>query len=555
MEFKPAMPSINKAAWVLGLFLTSCQILTACHRLPKNPHLPKSVAMTQKVLHNHTAAKKSLLADALSEQERLHPALSGYYPIATGANAFAARSILANMASQTIDAQYYIWHDDEVGQAMFAALWAAAEKGAMVRLLLDDLNGNAKLDTTLSMFASHPNIAVRLINPLVYRHARGLDFVLSPERVNRRMHNKSMVFDNRIAIIGGRNIGNEYLNNHQSNHFADLDVLLVGKVVPDITKSFDAYWQSSLAYDIETLVPSDKPLDVLGKTFANSHQNVLDKNILDSYRKALSRATLSQDLLQKKLAFRWADIGFLADDVSKLNNQAPTQRLLVNQLRQEFGVPKQSLSMISSYFVPTKEGVQGLIALQKQGVQVQILTNSYDATDVGLAHTGYADWRKALLAAGVRLFELKSTAKQGDTLTNTPLLSSDPKAPKPKKTVKDTRLWRTKHQTTTSLHAKAFAIDDQKVFIGSYNIDPRSANLNTEMGVMIYDKQLARRIHEAFNDNMKKQAYERRLNQGKITWHTLENQKAVVFFDEPNMGKGDRLAVWLMSYLPIEWLL
>lgn len=549
------MPHIKKMAWLLGL------CLVACHRLPQNPHLAKSVIMTEQVSQKHAAAKQSPLADALSEQERLHPALSGYYPIATGANAFAVRSILADMASQTIDVQYYIWHDDEAGQAMLKALWAAAEQGVMVRLLLDDLNGSPKLDALLSHFASHPNIAVRLINPLVYRNARGLDFIASPKRVNRRMHNKSMIFDNRIAVIGGRNIGNEYLNNHESNHFADLDVLLVGKVVPDITKSFDTYWHSSLAYDIETLVPSDKPLDQLAKSFHQNKNDTPDQSILATYQNALNRATISQDLLQKKLAFRWADIQFLADDVAKLDSKASNDNLLVNQLRQEFGVPKKSLSMISSYFVPTREGVEGLIALQKQGVQVQILTNSYDATDVGLVHTGYADWRKALLASGVRLFELKSTAKQGDgtkkddAATSALVPSNSNNQTQKNKSTKDTRLWRTKYQTTTSLHAKAFAIDDQKVFIGSYNVDPRSANLNTEMGVMIYDKQLARRIHEAFNDSMKQQAYELHLNQGKITWHTIENQKAVVFFDEPNMSRGDRLAVFLMGYLPIEWLL
>lgn len=162
------------------------------------------------------------------------------------------------MATRNIDVQYYIWHDDQVGHLLLKDLWKAAERGVIVRLLLDDFNSNAKLDQQLLRFASHPNIAVRIVNPLMHRKFQMLNFVTGLPCINRRMHNKSMIFDKQITIIGGRNIGNEYLSNDQNSQFADLDVLLIGKVVADIDNSFTSYWSAPIAFDIETLVTLDK---------------------------------------------------------------------------------------------------------------------------------------------------------------------------------------------------------------------------------------------------------------------------------------------------------
>lgn len=511
--------------------------ISSCHPLPKTPHAQKSLILTQKVAQLHAShptdftVKTRHLSDAISEQTQNHPRLSGYYPIATGVEAFASRSILSGMAQQTIDVQYYIWHNDEAGQLMLKELWQAAERGVLVRLLLDDINLNPQLDALLASFATHPNIAVRLVNPATYRQWRWLSFATSPWRMNKRMHNKSITFDNTLSIIGGRNIGNEYLNKDQNSNFADLDVLLIGDVVPSITQSFENYWQSALSYDIQTLVsPQHKHfLQLIDKTNPKKSQN---QTALSSYQQAVNTATIGQELLNKQLAFRWAKIDFVADNADKL--MGIQHNTLVNQLKNIFGKPNTYLSIVSSYFVPTQDGVQGLSKLAHQGVTVQILTNSYDATDVGAVHSGYANHRKALLKAGVRLFELKSTAKtQKD----------------------DNKLWRTKGQTTTSLHAKAFAVDSHKVFIGSYNFDPRSANINTEMGVVIYDNQLATRIHQAFDDRLLHQAYELKLQGGQLQWYTIDNGKPLLLNKEPNTANSHRLGVYVLSKLPIDWLL
>lgn len=505
--------------------LTAC--LPACQTLPTTPHLPPSLHDT----HANTPPTRYTTPSASS--------VSGYYPIATGSDAFAARSILTDMASTSIDIQYYIWQDDEAGILMLKDLWEAAERGVKVRLLLDDMNGNPNLDNLLWHFASHPNISVRLSNPAVYRKFRTLNLLLHPVRTNRRMHNKSMTFDGKFSIIGGRNIGNEYLNN-STNNFADLDVLLTGAVVDKVSDSFYAYWQSPLSYDIETLVESNPHFSI--PQFAlldNEAKDQADKEsqILKSYRHALKTAKIGKDLINNTVPFRFANITFLSDPADKLTPQNNHETFLVHQLRAQFGQPKHTFSIISSYFVPTRDGVAGLVALAKTGVKVQILTNSYRATDVGSVHAGYAHWRKDLLKAGIKLYELKATAT---TKTTQPA-----KTPAKKQ----------RGQSTASLHAKAFAVDTHQVFIGSYNIDPRSANINSELGVIIADETLATRLHTAFNDNLLNQAYEVKLNQGTLEWHTLENGKPVIFYQEPTIKPHEQLSIELLSWLPIDGLL
>lgn len=521
-------------------------VLMGCAKLPHTPHLPDSIALTNEVLDIyseddfsfHTTVSKNHLKQALSEQALLHPNLSGYYPITTGTNAFAARSVLSTIATQTIDAQYYIWNDDEAGQLLLKDLWIAANRGIKVRLLLDDFNGSKKLDALLARFASHPNIAVRIVNPAVYRSFRPINFLTNPIRTNTRMHNKSITYDNRISIIGGRNIGNEYLNNDSANQFADLDVLLVGAIVPKITNSFNDYWNSTLSYDIETLTATDDKsfLDTLDH-LDDSQSSIIGEHdeALKTYENAVKNSTIDNDLLKKRIAFRWVVIDFIGDNANKLGSRATQNDLLVNQLRQEFKTPQKQFTIISSYFVPTKAGVDGLVKLARQGVTVNILTNSYDATDVGAVHSGYAHHRQALLKAGINLYELKSTAKQN--------------------TSKNNKLWRTQGQTTTSLHAKAFAVDTHKVFIGSYNVDPRSANINTEMGVIIYDDKLATHFHNAFGDGLLNQAYRVKLNGDSLEWHTIEKGHYSVLTSEPNTQEGDKIAIALLSKLPIDWLL
>ncbi|WP_087040102.1 phospholipase D family protein [Psychrobacter sp. JB385] len=543
-----SMFSIEPNNLALSLILGLSLSLSGCQILPKQPHLPESVALSARVdaLYQQEDSQNSVqdtgdntnLVAAISEQNNIHPELSGYHPIVTGANAFASRSILTEMATRNIDAQYYIWHNDQSGQLLLKDLWRAAERGVIVRLLLDDFNNNAEFDQHLLRFASHPNIAVRIINPLVHRKLQTLNYVTGLPRINRRMHNKSMTFDKQITIIGGRNIGNEYLSNDQNSQFADLDVLLIGKVVGDIDNSFASYWSSPLSFDIETLVKPDNDvpsgfLEALDKLGPEDKDD--DRSDVTVYKTAIEESTIDEDLLNKRVPFRWTDMQFLSDDVGKLSKTVSSETNLVHQLRTLLGSPTKQLTIISSYFVPTKDGVDTLVKLAESGIDIKILTNSFDATDVTAVHSGYIQWRPVLLKAGVRIYELKSTASEEK---------------------RENKLWKARSQSSTSLHAKTFAVDDYQVFIGSYNVDPRSANINTEMGVIINDDQLAKQLHGALSDDLLNQAYEvKLLDNGKLQWHTMENDKKVVYDSEPRVDVSDHIWLTIMSWLPIDWLL
>ena len=549
-------PSNLSLSLTLGLTLS----LSGCQTLPKQPHLPESQALSARIdalyqqegreqnsnqkdgqqnsQTTNTKTDSTDLVAAISEQNEIHPDLSGYHPIVTGANAFASRSILTSMATRNIDAQYYIWHDDQAGQLMLKDLWDAAERGVIVRLLFDDFNNSAKFDQHLLRFASHPNIAVRIINPLMYRKFQTLNFVTGLPRINRRMHNKSMTFDKQITIIGGRNIGDEYLSNDKNSQFADLDVLLIGKVVADIDNSFASYWSAPISFDIQTLATLDKGettdfLEGLDKLRADEKNN--SKSSLDVYKTAIEDSSIDSDLINKRVPFRWTDMQFLSDDVGKLTKTVPANTNLVHQLRTLLGSPTKRLTIISSYFVPTKDGVNTLVELAEAGIDIKILTNSFDATDVTAVHSGYSQWRPSLLRAGVKIYELKSTASEEK---------------------RENKLWKARSQSSTSLHAKTFAVDDYQVFIGSYNVDPRSANINTEMGVIINDEELAKQLHSALSDELLGQAYEvKLLENGSLQWHTVEAGEKVVYDSEPRVDISDHVWLSIMSWLPIDWLL
>ena len=570
-----SMFSIEPSNLSLSLTLGLTLGLSACQILPGQPHLPESQALSARVnaLYqqannleetqnketdsssniNHVQSnntqnngENSLPADientnlvaAITEQNESHPELSGYHPIVTGANAFASRSILTDMATRNIDVQYYIWHDDQAGQLMLKDLWEAAERGVIVRLLLDDFNNDAKFDQHLLRFSSHPNIAVRIVNPLMYRKFQSLNYVTGLPRINRRMHNKSMTFDRQITIIGGRNIGNEYLSNDQNSQFADLDVLLIGKVVADIDNSFASYWSSPISFDIETLVTLNKGATndfLTGLDKLDEDEKTNSRSSLAIYKAAIEDSSIDTDLVNKRVPFRWTDMQFLSDDVGKLTKSVPADTNLVHQLRTLLGSPSKNLTIISSYFVPTRDGVNTLVQLAESGIDIKILTNSFDATDVTAVHSGYSQWRPRLLRSGIKIYELKSTASEEK---------------------RENKLWKARSQSSTSLHAKTFAVDDHQVFIGSYNVDPRSANINTEMGVLINDNELARQLHETLGDNLLSQAYEVRLVENdQLQWHTLENGEKVVYTSEPKVDFKDHVWLTVMSWLPIDWLL
>lgn len=508
------------------LTLTMVALLSGCGRLPTLPDRHPSHAI------DDTAATG--LGRAIAPPARAHPGQSGVLALAEGREAFATRMLLAETAERSLDVQYYIWHPDITGTLLMEALRRAADRGVRVRLLLDD-NNTSGLDANLAALDSHPNLEVRLFNPFLQRDWRWWGYLTDFGRLNRRMHNKSFTADNQATIVGGRNIGDEYFDAGQELAFVDLDVLAVGAVVPLVSADFDRYWASASAFPLATLLPADDGHGL--ERLAQHAAQVRSGPDAAPYLAALRNSDFVHHLVAGDLALEWTGVRLVSDDPAKGLGKAPVQALLPHSLSEVMGTPQRELLLVSPYFVPTSDGTEVLTGLARRGVAVRVLTNSLAATDVPAVHAGYAKRRHALLRGGVKLYELK------------------PDGPRPRSSPADRGLT---GSSGASLHAKTFAVDGQRIFIGSFNLDPRSAALNTESGLVIDSAQLATRLADVFHNQLPAQSYTLRLDaQGHIEWldQSAPDAPPRVYRNEPLTPVWKRAMVRVLSWLPIEWLL
>lgn len=498
----------------LALSLSGCQISLE----------PRT---TSKALNAAQAAQTTLgktLASPLADKAPL----SALYPLANAQEAFAARKRLAQAAERTLDVQYYIWRADMTGLMLLEELREAAERGVRVRLLLDDL-GTSGLDAWLSALDRHPNFEVRLFNPFSVRSAKPLGFLTNFKRANRRMHNKSFTADSLLSIVGGRNVGDEYFGAGDGVLFADLDVLAAGPVVTQTAHDFDLYWASASAYPAEHVLAQPSldalsQLDQLAREIDQRPQTAI-------YRQALSRIPTLTD---ENWPIQWALTKLVSDDPAKGVGQADSKGLIIEKLAQAIGSATSRIDLVSPYFVPTPSGVEAFNRLVRQGIQVRILTNALEATDVALVHSGYAKHRKALLQGGVELYEMRRSPNENKPKEQAGLLGSQ----------------------GSSLHAKTFAVDGQRIFIGSFNFDPRSTHLNTELGFMIQSPQLAEDIHRVFDQSLRGHAYKVELDaSNRLQWISYVQGERQILHQEPNSHWFKRTLLHLAGLLPIDWLL
>ena len=524
----------------LGLLVV---VLTAAVLLIRllNPLPP----LEPRVASSHfTDTADTPLGQAAQEMRRGHEGESGVHMLLDGYDAFAARVLLARAARRSLDVQYYIWHQDLSGTLMLEAMLHAAERGVRVRLLLDD-NGIAGMDDVLAALDRHPNIEVRLFNPGVIRRGKAIGYATDFLRLNRRMHNKSFTADNEATIIGGRNIGDEYFSATDGRLFADADALTIGPVVNEVSSDFDRYWTSQSAYPAERILhpAKDVPDSIHG------HASIVERDAsARAYVEAIRRLPLIAQFLDRTLPFEWAPVRMISDDPAKGIGRGRKDAMLFPALRQAMGQPESEIQLITAYFVPTQAGVDALGELSKRGVKTAVFTNAFESTDVWIVHAGYAHYRRPLLKQGVRLFEMRSGgggvegnrrlfpmgSGSGIRSDGGPVLRS----------------------SATTLHAKTFAIDRRKLFIGSFNFDPRSMHLNTELGFLIQSPALATEVSKAFEKTIPAIAYEVVLTpKGKLNWIERRDGREIVHAEEPATTSFQRDGIWLLSHLPIEWLL
>jgi putative cardiolipin synthase len=455
---------------------------------------------------------------------------SCFFLLSDNTDAFVARNALITAAESDLDVQYYMINNDASGQYLTYALLEAADRGVQVRILVDDIN-LAGRDNALKTISHHDNIQIRVFNPLINRQwLRNLELLLNLDRAGRRMHNKLFIADNKTAILGGRNIGDEYFDARKSLNFIDLDVLINGDICRDLSNSFDDYWQSNWATPIEQL----SKLKVVKSRFTGARKRLRDywRRIKNTdYFVSVHRSEFSKLIITNQLRYSCATARLYYDKPEKIITTHNNIVHFGDEIMPLFDSVNEQLLISTPYFVPGETGCKWLINKARQGIDIEILTNALSTTDVTAVHVGYKKYRQRLLQAGIKIYELKRDAIS--------------------KTSRSERI--VHHRPNASLHAKYIVMDGQKVIIGSANIDPRSSNLNTELAVLVESDALAEDVTDVFRRTCRlDNSFHLDIDYGRVRWSTKRNGRIKQFHTEPDAPLWKRLLVFLFGLLPIE---
>ncbi|MEZ9784286.1 cardiolipin synthetase [Vibrio breoganii] len=502
------MPTFAHWKLILVLFVG---ILTGCATQQQTPP-PKSVT------HQIGYQADSKLAQYFDQSEYDTSIYTGFYPLDKGHDALLARIVLIESAEHSLDLQYYIYRDDATGNLMTWRLFEAAERGVRVRILLDDMQ--KRNDDNLAYLHSHPNIDVRLFNPNNYRSARGLGFLADFERLNSRMHNKSLTADSVASVVGGRNIGNEYFSYHSPVEFGDFDLLIYGNTVEQTGEQFDKYWNSDFAVPIDWITSSATELKR-----EEVEQFVVDEELEEQFTSGaydMTRLQFYSKMREHKLQLYWGEGKLLYDRPNKIVGEGSQ---LIDDLQLILEGVDSELIIISPYFVPTADGTALLVDGVKSGKKVTIITNSLASNDVYAVHGWYSKYRKDLLQGGVELWEVKASAN-----------------------IKSK--WSMTGSGHSSLHAKIMLIDDHILFVGSMNWDPRSAHINTEMAVILDHKAFVTESKSEIQAQLIESAYKLEIEDGDLVWRDLENGETLT--SEPDASVWRRMGSWMAGILSIE---
>ncbi|TQS73669.1 phospholipase D family protein [Rhodobacteraceae bacterium] len=496
----------------------------------KLTRLPKRMALEDK--HPPTAPDNVRVSKLWADQTT-----TGLLPIPDGIEAFAMRLKLIEMAEYRVDAQYYLWRADVCGSLMFDALMGAAERGVTVRILLDD-NATKVLDPRIAWANAHENIEVRLFNPFPLRRLRFLGYLMDFRRLNRRMHNKALVVDGQAAVLGGRNIGDEYYNNFaKMGSFMDFDVLVAGDAAQQAQEEFDTYWNSDPTWLADNILPA-RFTENPEHGAAQNAECVASQQTKDFLELLPDTPTITE-MDEDRLRLREAKVTLLHDPPEKVLGRARRRNLLFPNIQMAMGKPKTHFDIISPYFVPRNKGRKQLIAMAKSGIKVRALTNSLASSDKPIVHTGYAGQRRKLLSGGVEIFEFAHDEK---VRFRRGLIGHHRRGTSP--------------FARTKLHAKILSVDREKVFIGTFNFDPRSVFLNTEMGVVIEDRAWAEDLHNGFDSVIPGAAWKLTRDHKRIRWEReVPGEGTEVWHHEPYTSWWQRALIVAGSILPIEWLL
>jgi putative cardiolipin synthase len=508
----------HRSALIL-LSLISSLLFFSCATLPE--YVPQAPTSAWQSPEETTAGR--IFADDIAA----NPGKSGAILLPGGREALLIRNAMGGIAERTLDVQYYIWKGDTVGLLLLKRLVEAADRGVRVRVLLDDQTVKAK-DISLASFSGHPNMEIRLFNPMAGRKKGAVAFFADFSRVNHRMHNKLFVMDNTIAVIGGRNIADRYFGVSSKANTRDLDVAVVGPVVQELSNTFDLFWNSQWAYPVQTLAKKIPDEMERAELYSRLSEMVSAGTKKLPWTMDVDASDMYSRLDELRPAFTWAPMEVLYDTPDKVEN---SEARIVDASRRLIEEMEEELLMEVAYFIPGKEGVAGVKALTERGVKVKALTNSLASNNVSAAHAGYAKYRLPMLKAGAEMFEYRPDAA-------------------------DRKDWApAAHDAPTQMHTKVFVIDREMAFIGTFNLDPRSKVLNTEIGVLIRHPGFAEQTAAFIERGMAPEnAYRVFLDEesGKARWIRRDGEKERTYYYDPKASIWKSFKAGFIRFFPIE---
>jgi cardiolipin synthase C len=528
------------SAHIASLLVLST-VLGACAAMPPGAGLPKlaSVALAH--------PEETRIGAQFAAAARDHRGTSGFHILPVGLDGFQVRVQMIDAAERTLDLQYYIFRGDETGRLLTDALLRAADRGVRVRLLIDDGETVAG-DEQLVALNAHQSIQIRIFNPFAYRghnnFLRGMEFLTHEDRLDRRMHNKLLIADNSLALLGGRNVGNEYFQIDPDSQFADDDVFAAGPIAGELSATFDEYWNSRFAIPAEAFAETRHAAATLGahRERARWHPaELVQVSTADrsDYVTRIASGEPYAGLISGRIALEWAAAHVVCDSPDKKATLSGAQagRLMARDVIDDIHHVRSELLMVTPYFIPSADELAALQELRGRSVTVRVLTNSFESARGYMAHAGYSRYRVPLLEAGVDLYEARaligSARGSGET----------------------TRISR---YGNYGLHAKLFVFDRARIFIGSMNFDQRSRHLNTELGLIIESAELAAQVaarFQAMTQPVSAYALALRSAPGvggpRLEWHTQENGHTVDYVHEPGSRAWQRATIRALALLPL----
>lgn len=513
-------------------------LAVGCATLPPGAGFPKSTSVA--LAH----PEQTRLGRQFDGAAPAHGGKSAFRLLSVGVDGFLARAQMINAAQRTLDLEYFIFRQDETGQLLTDALLHAADRGVRIRVLVDDAD-TLKGDGQIAALSADPNIDIRIFNPFVYRgHTelfRAVEFAFNASRLDYRMHNKLLVVDNAIALVGGRNIGDQYFQVDPESQFGDDDVFAAGPIVRKLSRTFDDFWNSTLAIPVAGLGDgkhSDAALEAFRKTL-DEHRRLLKADGTD-YASRIAGGEPLAGMLSGRLPLVWANaqVVFDSPDKKRVEKGEIVGELMHRTVAAAVAEVRSELLMVTPFLIPGNDGMRLFEDLRKRGVRVRILTDSLESTPELAAQSGYMRYRVPLLEDGVELYEIRALLgnARGSGESSAATLSGN-----------------------YALHAKLFVFDRQRLYIGSMNFDQRSHHLNTEVGLIIDSPELARQTAARFESIVvPANSYALALRKdpaagtAKLIWRTREGGKNIDYDAEPARSAWQRMQVEFLSLLPLD---